>query len=70
MTEGIRGMKKVKFEKPMNSMQRMAWAVRYKNVPPGIPVPLRVQRDGTNIAVRPRGSGTEGPSRQQGSEDL
>ena len=46
-------MKKAKFEKPMTSAQLMAWTVRHRNVAPGIPVPVRVQRDGTDIFVRP-----------------
>lgn len=58
-------MKKVVFEKPMTSAQRMSWAVKNRNVPPGIPVPVRVQRDGTNIVVVHLPKDTEGSSRQE-----
>ena len=53
--EGETEMNRVKFGKPMTAAQLMAWSVRMreKNVPPGIPVPVRVQRDGTNIVVHP-----------------
>ena len=57
-------MKKVTFEKPMTSAQRMAWAVKYRKVPAGIPVPVRVQRDGTNIVLHPP-KDTEASSRQE-----
>lgn len=58
-------MKKVTFEKPMTSAQRMSWAVKNRNVPSGIPVPVRVQRDGTNIVVHPPKRDTEGSYRQE-----
>lgn len=46
-------MKKVTFEKPMSASQRMAWASKYRRVPPGIPVPVRVQHEGKDITLRP-----------------
>lgn len=57
-------MKKITFEKPMSAFDRMVWASRMRNVPPGIPVPVRVQRDGKNITVRPQNTEKEEPSPQ------
>jgi hypothetical protein len=46
-------MKKVTFEKPMSAFDRAVWSSTYKHVPPGIPVPVRVQREGKDITLRP-----------------
>lgn len=58
-------MKKAKFEKPMTAAERMVWASKLKNVPPGIPVPVRVQREGKDITVRPQSRGPGKSSPQQ-----
>lgn len=47
-------LKKAKFEKPMDAFERAVWASTIRNVPPGIPVPVRVQKEGENITLLPQ----------------
>ena len=46
--------KKATFEKPMDAFERAVWASTIRNVPPGIPVPVRVQKEGRDITLRPQ----------------
>lgn len=65
-------MNRVNFKKTMTTFERMVWAVRMTDmkVSAGIPVPVRIQRDGTNIVVGTPKPRTEGSSRQEPPEDL